>query len=172
MSDTLPSILETNIFSALRAFITSLVACPVIRTPVNRAAMPTGDFIALTPMGRTPLSTNTDAYTASSETILSPVQYTVQVDCYGAAAGDRANTLSSLFRDDYACQSFISSGFDVQPLFATDARQMPLVSGEDQYIERWTFECVMQANPVVTIAAQTADALVVNLINVDATYPP
>ena len=172
MSDTLPSILETNVFAALRAFILSLVSCEVIRTPINRVAMPVGDFIALTPLASVALATNTDTYSASAEMILRPMQYTVQVDCYGSSAGDRANTIAALFRDDYACQSFRASGFDVQPLYAGDAHQMPLVTGEEQYLERWTFECVMQANPVVTVPAQTASSLTVDLINVDATYPP
>ncbi len=171
MSDTLPSILETNVLTALRAFILSLVSCEVVRTPINRVSMPVGDFIALTPIGSEALATNTDTFSATSEAILRPMKYGVQVDCYGASAGDRANTIAALFRDDYACQSFLGSGFDIQPLYAGDAHQMPMVTGEDQYLERWTFECFMQANPVVTVPAQTANALSVGLINVDATYP-
>lgn len=166
------SILETNIFTSLRTFILSVVDCEVIRSQVNRVSMPKGDFIALTPVSSMALETNTDTYNATTNSIKRPVQLNVQVDCYGAKAADRALTIATLFRDDYACQSFIGSGFDIQPLYAEDAHQMPLISGEEQYIERWTFEVAIQANPIVTITQQSANALVVGLLDVERTYPP
>ncbi len=172
MADNFPNILETDVFAALRAFILTLVGCEVIRLPVNRTAMPLGDFIALSPKSSRPLSTNTDTYSATSETVLRPLEITIQVDCYGASACDRANTIAALFRDDIAFESLASSGFDISPLYASDATQLPLISGEDQYIERWTFDFVLQANPVVTVATQTANALAINqIVSVDRTYP-
>ena len=167
-----PSIIEENVFTALRAFILSAVDCEVVRSQVNRVAMPKGDFIALTPVASAALSTNTDSTSTAAKTILRPVQVNVQVDCYGLRAADRAQTIATLFRDDYACQSFKTSGFDIQPLYAEDAHQMPLISGEEQYVERWTFELAMQANPVLTVTQQSAITLDIGLQNVDRTFPP
>lgn len=170
-TDVLPTVTETDVFTALRAFILTLVGCEVIRGQVNQAAMPVGDFIVLTALGSEPLETNTDQYTATTKTILRPTQWRMQVDCYGAVAGDRAQTIASLLRDNVACDSFAASGFDIAPLYAGDAKQMPLITGEEQFLERWTFEAVLQTNPVVTVAVDTADILSISITNVPVQYP-
>lgn len=167
-----PSITETQIFAALRAFMLGVVDCEVIRTPVNRAAMPKGDFIALSPTSNTALSTNVATTIDQQQTIKRPSQFVVQVDCYGAGAGDRATTLATLLRSQYACEQFAASGLEIQPLYAGDAQQMPLVSGEDQYEERWTFDAVLQFNPVLVVAQQSALSLTVTPKDVDRTFPP
>lgn len=167
-----PSILEANVFTALRTFILSVVDCEVIRSQVNRVSTPKGDFIALTPVSMAPLETNTDTWTDTTKAVKRPAQMNIQVDCYGASSADRAQVISALFRDDCACQSFLASGFDIQPLYAGDAQQMPLVSGEDAYVERWTFELALQVNPVVTLTQQTANTLKAGVINVERTYLP
>jgi len=167
-----PSILETDVFKAMRTFILSIVDCEVIRTQVNKVSTPKRDFIALTPTSLIPLETNTDTWTDTTKSVKRSAQMSIQVDCYGLNSVDRAQTIAALFRDDYACQYFASSGFDMQPLYASDAQQMPITSGEDTYIERWTFECVLQINPVITVPIQTANTLTAGLISVDRTYPP
>lgn len=167
-----PSILEVTIFSALRTFILSIVDCEVIRSQVNRVSSPKGDFVALTPVSSIPLETNTDAWTETEKNVLRPVQLNVQIDCYGEKSGDRAQVISALFRDDYACQSFLAYGADIQPLYAGDAQQIPLISGEDAYVERWTFELALQVNSVITVPQQTANTLTAGIISVERTYPP
>ena len=166
------SILETNVFAALRAYILTLVTVPVIRTPVNRAAMPLGDFIALSPAGMRRLETNTDSYpTITTKDMLQPMEITIRVDCYGVTACDSARLIAATFRDEFAVDAFTASGFDIAPLYTTDALQMPVITGEDQYLERWTFEAVMQFNPVTTITSgSTSTPSVPTLINVITTY--
>jgi len=171
MADILPSVNELDIFTTLRAFILTLVGCEVIRGQVNRVAMPVGDFIALTPISQVPLETNTDTYTTTSKSVERPIRYTIQVDCYGVLAGDRASTIAAMLRDNYAVDQFALLGFDMAPLYAEDAHQMPLVDGEDQYTERWTFIAALQINPVITVPESTAGTLTAGIINVDATYP-
>lgn len=165
-----PSLTEAALMRALGDFIKPLVDCPVVRGQNNRVPLPAGDCIIMTPTGAVPLSTNVDAFSDSTKTVTRPTQFNVQIDCYGAAASDRAQTIGTLLRDDYACQKFADSG--VQPLFAGDAHQMPLVTGEQQYVERWTFEACFQYNPVLTVPQDSANALDVDLIDVDAAYPP
>jgi len=171
------SITETQALTVLRAFILSLVDLDgdhVIRGLKNRAAMPSGDFIVMTPLLNTPLSTNVETYTPAGSLANNKrsTQFGVQIDCYGDLSMDRANMLSIMVRSDYACQQFAQSGLDMQPLYASDAAQRPFVSGEAQYIERWGFDAVMQINPVVTVPQQFADSLDVGLIDVDVVYPP
>lgn len=171
MSAVIPSITETNLLTALRTFILSVVDCEVIRTQVNRVATPAGDFIAMTAKLSTPLATNVDAYTANSKSITRSTQWNVQIDCYGALANERATALSMLLRDGYGCESFKASGFDIQPLYADDAQQFPLVTGEDQYVERWFFNAALQYNPVVNVSQDSANVLSIGIKEVDRYYP-
>ncbi len=171
MADVFPSITEADAFTALRAFILTIVGCPVIRAQVNRVPMPLGDFIALTAVSAIPLETNTDTWTATTKSIERRTQFTIQVDCYGALSAERCQTIATLLRDSYAVNQFALSGYDMAPLYAGDAHQMPLMDGEDQFEQRWTFDAVLQINPTITIATETADALTVGLIDVDAVYP-
>lgn len=152
----------------------SQVSVPVVRTPINRAAMPLGDFIALTPSGSKRLATNTNSYPDTvTETTLEPTEFRVRADCYGATALDMSNVLRATFRDNVGVESFVGSGFDIAPLHSTDATQMPVVTGEDQYLERWTFEFVLQYNPVITLTTETTGTPAVpNVINVDVAFPP
>ena len=163
---------ETTIFTALRAFILGLVTCEVIRLPVNRVAMPVGEFIALSPLSNIPLATNVGVQAGQQKTITQARQVTVQVDCYGPGAGDNAAKISMLFRDFYGCEALAAIDPGVQPLYATDAHQAPLVDGEAQYVERWTFDCVVQVSSAQTVAQDAAIALRADVRNVDRTYPP
>lgn len=171
------SITETQALTVLRSFVLSLVDLDgdhVIRGLQNRSAMPSGDFIVMTPLLNAPLATNVETYTPPSSIANNErsTQLRVQIDCYGALAMDRANLLSMMVRSEYACQQFAASGLDMQPLYATDAAQRPFVSGEAQYIERWGFDAVMQINPVVSVPQQFADSLQAGLIDVDVEFPP
>lgn len=103
---------------------------------------------------------------------LQPIKFTVQLDIHGDNSADYAHIISTLFRDDYGVQLFKSSGFDVTPLYANEAIQLPFLNGEQQIETRWTMDILVQCNPIVIVPQQFADALNVTLINVDAEYPP
>jgi hypothetical protein len=171
------SITETQAFTVLRAFVLSLADLSpnnVIRGLQNRVAMPVGDFIELTPLFAGPLSTNVQTYApnASASNNERSTQFSVQIDCYGDLAMDRANTLSMMIRSPYACEQFAASGIDMQPLYANDAHQLPFTTGEAQYMERWGFDAHLQMNPVVSVPQDFATTLVVGLIDVDVVFPP
>ena len=161
MADTFSTISENNLFKAVGDYITSLVSCEVVEAQNNRVPMPKGSFVAMTMLNLIPLETNSHTVTAVTESILTPSQMTMQIDCYGVQSGERAQSISSLFRDDYACQMFKDSGLDIQPFYASNPRQMPLVNGEGQYERRWTFNLEMQVNHSITLTAETAGMLAI-----------
>lgn len=169
MSGLYPDVTEQAVIKALGDFLTSIVDCPVLRSQVNRVAMPVGDVIYMTPLTRTALSVSVDKFVAPNMNISRSTQIDVQIDCYGAQSGDRAQTIATLLRDGYAANAMPAN---VQPLYAGDPRQLPLVDGEEQYVERWTFEAALQIAPVVTVPQDSATSIVVGLVNVDAKYPP
>ncbi len=89
-------------------------------------------------------------------------------------AGDMASVVSTLMRDAYAVQQFANQmpNFGVFPLYADDASQMPFQNDQQQWEWRWIVECLLQANITISIPQQFADSVQVEVISVDATYPP
>lgn len=169
------SISEENIFIVLRAMILSLIDTEVVRAQTNRVPMPKGSFISMMPTSLVRLLTNETLYDAQgqSQAVKQGTQVTIQLDCYGPQSSEWAVTLMTVLRGMYASEFFTDSGFDIQPLYASDPTQMPLVNGEQQYEKRWMLNAVIQSNPVLTLSQQYPLLIgPVDVINVDATYPP
>lgn len=165
-----------SVYAALVPFIvavTGLPATSVIQGLQNRAAMPLPGFIAVQALTRHRLRTNLHDYSvagAGNVNIQEGVELAVQIDCYGPSGEDWATMLSSTLRDEYGCNALAPSG--VQPLYADDARMIPLVAGEEQYEERWSLDAHFQYNPTTTALQQYAAVLALGLIDVDVEYPP
>jgi len=168
VSPTLP-----QVFADIRAFLLSIVPAGtiVLKGPVNRAAQPAVDHIVVTPTYRKRLRTNeyTDDPINQTTAMEEGVQLDAQIDCYGGTlAPDWATMIETVFRSEYATQALTTC----QPLYADDARQIPLTTGEEQYLQRWMVRAVLQYNPVTTTVQQSATALSVTTVNVDEAYPP
>lgn len=103
---------------------------------------------------------------AGTHAALQATQVTIQLDVHGPASGDNAVTISTLMRDEVACQAFTDAGFEVQPLYAGEPRQMPFINAEQQYENRWTIDAVLQANPIVSVPQQFAEVVTVSTISV------
>lgn len=160
------------LFIAFRAFILSLLpGVSVIQGLGNGSPMPAGEFICITPGAQRRLSTNhtIDDSPGLARAVLQPTEYTIQVDCYGPNASDYATTLSAMWRDPYGCDAMAP---DAAPFYSTDPTQAPLINGEENYEQRWTFSALLQFNPVVSVPQQYADSLVLDLVSVDAEFPP
>lgn len=106
-----------------------------------------------------------------------PTQLVYQLDFHSdrmSDAGDMAQAVSTLFRDDFATTQFANQvpNFGVTPLHADDARQVPFQNEQKQYEWRWIVEANLQANIAVSVPQQYADQVDVGLIEIDSTYPP
>jgi hypothetical protein len=112
-----------------------------------------------------------EAMAAGIGLYLQKTRVTFQVDVHGPNSADNVQTISTLFRDDYAYQFFVAQGFDVVPLYGDDPKQIPFINGEQQYENRWTLDVVMEANATVTAPQQFADQLAVTVTEVEADYP-
>lgn len=167
---------QSAIFTAMRAFLVGILPSDVevIQAQVNRVPEPAGsDFVVMTAIRRTRLSTNEDDSSDGSADLLSvehSIDFVVQLDVHGPDSGDNAQIISTLLRDEYGVTAFEGTG--VTPLYTEDPRQLPFQNAEQQYEDRWVVEASLQVNEVVTVPQQYADALDVVLISVDATYPP
>ncbi len=102
---------------------------------------------------------------------------TVQLDFHSAdplVEGQMAATVSTLMRDGYAVRSFAAQtpNYGVVPLLADDPRQMPFLDEAQQYQWRWVVEALLQCNAVVSVPQEFADSATVQVVSVDAEYPP
>jgi hypothetical protein len=99
---------------------------------------------------------------------LVPREVTIQVDIHGPASSENAVLTEGLFRSGWGLASFKESGFDIAPLYCSEPRQMEFHNAEQQIDKRWSIDCTMQVNPVISIPQQFADAAEVILIEVDS----
>lgn len=103
-----------------------------------------------------------------TQTLEEGVEVRVQIDCYGPSACDWANILSATLRDPYGCTALAPT---LTPLYADDARMMPLIDAEQQYEERWSLDACFQVNFVTTVQQQYTDDLELTVENVQVEYP-
>lgn len=176
---TTVSITEDNVLAALRTFLLSIVAAgvEVIYGQDNRVPEPLGDdFLVMTPLSQARLSTNDTTYTdpgtnPGTANYERATRSMIQIDIHGPNSADNAAMIETLYRSEYAVDSFSTSGLDIQPLYCDDAKQMPFINGENQFEQRWIITAAIQYNPVTAVPQDFADALSVNIVSVDATYP-
>lgn len=114
---------------------------------------------------------------AGAEDIEQGQKLTIQIDFHSADAlkeGDMAATVSTLMRDAYAVRQFRSQtpDYGVVPLLADDPRQMPFLNEAQQYEWRWIVEAWLQSNVVVSVPQEFADSAEIQIVSVEATYPP
>lgn len=167
MADYLASLILDDAIDALADFLQPFAAASeIVRARVNRTPMPAGDCIVLTEL------LSVDLSVPYAEPLAAPVldhvtatgrqRLDVQVDFYGAAAGDQCRAVMNAFRTGWGFDSFPAS---VKPLYTSDGVQSPLVSGEQQWASRWTLTVSLQYNPVVSLPQQFADALAPNTVD-------
>lgn len=161
-----------DLFVAVRNFLLSLFpsGVEVIQGLGNGVPMPPGPFICMTATAQTRSATNWSDYSVNLErTVTMPTHYSIQFDCYGPASSDQATTITAMWRDPYGCDALVDVG---APLYSTNPAQIPLINGEENYEQRWTLTALLQFNPVITVPQQSAVALDVDLVSVDAEFPP
>lgn len=102
-------------------------------------------------------------------------KFSVQLDFHSYdlnSAADLATTVQAAFRDGYASAFFADMDAAISPLYADDPRLVPFLNENQQIEQRWMLEANLQANQTIRVPAQYADAVTVEVISVDAEYPP
>lgn len=167
MSDIPLSLTEDEIMASLRAFILAVLpdGIEVVQGQDNFVTMPRGaDFVLITPAAREQLSQTAHSYDveAGEKEVSRSTGLHFQLDIYGPKGSDHTQIITTLFRDEYGFRFFKDHG--IAPLYCDDGRQMPLVSGEKTYIQRWLTRGVLQTNLAVTVPQQFADKLITTLM--------
>lgn len=181
MSQPTLSLTESQTLQALGQFLVAVLptGTDIVAGQDNRVASPqAANYAVMTPIGRARLATNLTTYTDGfpsdpmTRQDTQATQVTVQVDTFGPLSADNAHLIQTLLRSDWACDQFATYGFDVTPLYTSEPRQMPFTDESRQVQQRWSIDCYLQCNPVVTVSQEFADQLAVGVISVDVQYPP
>lgn len=146
---------HSQVLAVLRTFLLTVVptGTEVILFQNNRVPEPDGDFVIMSPLRMTRLSTNLDEFGETSTDITEALRVDIQLDFHAASpvtAADTAVTTSTLLRSWSSTEVFEASGYDVSPLYADDARQSPFVNAEQQYETRWVVDASFQVNAKTT----------------------
>lgn len=164
---------DQDVFRALVVFFRSFlpVGVEVVQAQDNRVPMPKGGFVAMNNTSMDRLSFNVDTYDPVNQgkSILTPTKYGIQLDFYGPDSQTWAMKTVGLFRDEYATEIFPEN---IQPLYADDPVQIPLIDGESQYEQRWKLVATLQYNPTLTTTQQSMLAVDIGLAPIDQTFNP
>lgn len=107
-----------------------------------------------------------------SAALLQKTDVVMQCDVHGPNSSDNAQVIATAMRDEVAQRYFDPSTTGVAPLYADDPKQIPFINAEKQYETRWVVDCHLQANILVVFPQEFAAVVEVDVISVDATYPP
>jgi hypothetical protein len=164
------SLTEDQILTGLRAFLLAVLpdGIEVVQGQDNRVSMPAGaNFVIMTPARREQLSQTAHTYDAQAETkeVGRSTGLHFTLDVYGPDGSDNTQVITTLFRDEYGFVFLAPYG--LAPLYCDDGQQMPLVTGEEQWLQRWMMRGVLQTNLGVTVPQEFADQLTAHLIEAD-----
>lgn len=164
---------EDQIFDTLWGFIAALfdpsLSAQIIKATQNQTPTPLGTYAIIQPGVKvrqdqavrdyTPPAAGSPAGTLGTQNVSRGTQYAYQVDCYGPAAPDWADTITIAWRSLWACDYF-AAGVDlngsplkavIAPLFADEPQQLTIVNAEQQYEQRFMTRLYLQANQVVAL---------------------
>ena len=157
------NITDSDIYKDIRAYIKGLFNIEAVQGYSNNVPMPNGSFVVMRILFNRAISTNWHEYDIEQDQaqVTQSREVTMQLDFYNAP--NQAQTFVQLWRDYHACDGLNV----VQPLYANDARFMPITNEEKNYESRYIVEAVMQYNPVVTHEQVFIDEMpvTVNLLN-------
>ena len=152
------SLTVDNVIDALAGLVKNFVGDAVLtRGQANRVSYPKAPFVMFTEMRQSDLQVPHVEYDfsagANSVTVNNSQRFDIQVDFYASNAGDMCSAVMSALRSEWGFNQFPA---DIRPLYTQDSRQAPLITGEQQYANRWILQVSMQYNPKFTAPQQYA----------------
>lgn len=126
----------------------------IVRAQANNVPSPLPPSVVITPLMLNQYTTTRTKLDGVANTMsyLMPKRLEVQMDCYGIQGGDMANTIATIFRSGALFGQFPDG---VTTLYCSDARQIPLTTGEKQYEDRWSLTLSLQYNEPVILSQES-----------------
>lgn len=185
-------ITDNDVYNGVAGFLATIVpgGTPIVRGQQNRITMPTVACVVMTTIGAgRRIGTNEDetidlAWQSDSDLpadselpaggdgfgafVTADFEYSIQADFYAPNAESWAMAVELLWRDKIAWNSMPAG---MKPLYSEGRQQLPLIAGEQQYINRWTMTLVLDYQPTWSQATQAATAATVVPEPIDVFFP-
>lgn len=168
-----PTILIDAVIDAVIAFLQPFVGVgvPIVRAQQNRVNPPKTlgqtdplAFVQVRELFEQDLETPTMLQVPNQiASIGTPTLIAIQIDFYGITSGDWCKAVKAVTRSPYAPAQFPDG---IKPLYCDDGHQIPLVTGEMQYENRWALTLSLQYCPLVYVPQQSATAIALNFFEV------
>jgi hypothetical protein len=155
----MPAITVDDVIDALVLYLAPIVPGVVVaRGSANLVPLPPSPCIIVRDITRQQLATATTEYDAPNEsvTFTAPMRQDLQIDCYGPTSADMSHAIQTTFKTWYATEHFPDF---IKPLWCDDAMRVPLVTGEQQYEDRWMMTLHIQYNGGVTLDQEFFDVV-------------
>ena len=143
------------VFQYIRALMPD--DAPVVLAQENDVDIPKPPFVIINPGRTVRLATNSRIHSADGRvTLEQAAQVDMQVDTYGQGGADRMGILTTLWRDEHACDWFRQNFPDMAPLYAEQRQQSQFINEAQDYEERWTADLMMPVNQRTILPLETA----------------
>ena len=134
--------LKQNVHLGIREMLKRFTNCNpehIVCGDNNRVPLPKdNNYIIFTVMNPFRYGTPIERTTSTNWTSYQTYRINVQIDFYGDFAFDRANDIINISRTEYLC-SFLKP-YGIQPIACDDAKHLTGISGEREWVERWTVD--------------------------------
>jgi len=171
---------ELSVMSALQAWIMEVLSLDinhVVAGYSNMVAQPTGNYVIMSGLSMTPLSTPWITYTdtgvlaTETETINMSMECIYQIDCYGSNAADYIMTLFTLLRSDATSEWFTAyssaNGITLDTFYTENPTRSVLTNEEAQYEDHWLLRMRLDVIQQVSTSVNfMSNAVVKPIINV------
>lgn len=89
----------------------------------------------------------------------------VQIDFYGSFAFDRACDIINISRTEFLCEFLAPYG--LQPTFIDEAQNLTGISGEKEYVERWTVRLEIDYRDAVSVSQDWFNTASLNIFRTE-----
>ena len=90
----------------------------------------------------------------------------IQIDFYGDFAFDRANDIINISRTEFLCKFLEPYG--IQPIACDEAQNLTGISGEQEYVERWTVRLEIDYDDAVSDSQDWFNTAELNLFETES----
>lgn len=143
------NVTQAEIYKDVRRYLLGLFPdCEVIQGYSNNVPLPNAPFILMNIIRESEMNTQINEWKPLDglADVTRSIEVAMQLDFYGVDSGRNVRVFSTLWRDYHACERLEVC----QPLYADEARYIPLTNEEQEFEARWSITASLTYNATVT----------------------
>lgn len=154
---------------AIREMLKKYTDCPaekILAGYNNHVQLPAdNNYIIFTVLNPYRYGTPQVVTTINGSTSYQDFRCEVQIDFYGNLAFDRACDIVNISRTEFLCE-FLSK-YGIQPTFVDEAQNLTGISGEKEYVERWSVRLEIDYRDAVSVSQDSFNTAKLNIFETE-----